>query len=319
MSSRGESRVTIQMDDRNESTSVNTPAAKSEKNVTDAPATLAGEGGRKEITRKTWLTVAMVSLVVMVGCGWLMTSRIRVFLKEHPPEVYVFRKLDRREFIYAGRPVTLTDDNTNPLAPTLVLKYGEVVERIPVRVVNADRPQRDVLPGLLPHEDWLRVLRMARVSGETPKTFLEKLDKGDVPDRLVLVARIPRPGSDPATWGSVWKKDWEFDFFELMPTGEITKYPRLGYPTTRGMKKPKEGELREGTWQYQAALQTMPQAGAIGPTRNFFGNAIAAASWTLPAAAFSGLVCTYAVVFGLAPRRGRVGGGRSFRAGAVKA
>lgn len=311
--------MTIQIDARNESTSVNTPAATSENNAKQVPGNTSSDGGRREITRKTWLTVAMISLVVMVACGWLMTTRIREFLKENPPEVYVFRKLDRREFIYAGRPVTLTDDNTNPLAPTLVLKYGEVEERIPVRVANVDRPQRDVLPGLLPHEDWLRVLRMARVTGETPKTFLEKLDKGEVPDRLVLVARIPRPGSDPATWGSVWKKDWQFDFYELMPDGTIAKYPRLGYPTTRGMKKPKEGELHEGTWEYQAALQTMPQAGAIGPTRNFFGNAIAAASWTLPAAAFSGLVCTYAIVFGLAPRPGRAGGGRSFRESVAKA
>ncbi len=306
------------MNERDESNTVKTPGATSDGQVSQAAAT-PQPGGRGEIPRKTWLVVAMVSLVLMIVCGWMMTTRIREFLKENPPEVYVFRKVDKREFIYAGRAVTLTDDYSNALAPTLVLKYGDVEQRISVSVANTDRPQREALPGLLPHEDWLRVLRMARVSGETPKTFLEKLDKGEVPDRLVLVARIPRPGSDPATWGSVWKKDWQFDFYELMPSGEIARYPRLGYPTTRGMKKPKDGELREGTWEYQAALQTMPQAGAIGPTRNFFGNAIAAANWTLPAAAFSGLACTYAIVFGLAPRRVRAGGGRSFRESVAKA
>lgn len=269
---------------------------------------------RGELPRSTWLTIALISFIIMLASGWLMTQRIRSFLKANPPEIYAFRKVDNREFIYANRPVTLVDDNANALAPVLVLTYGDAVQRIPVTVPNTDRPQRDVLPGLLPHEDWLRVLRMARVSGETPKTFLERLDRGEVPDRLILVARIPRPGSDPATWGNVWKKDWQFDFYELSPDGRIIKHPRLAYPTTRGMKQPKEGELHEGTWQYQAALQTMPQAGAIGPTRNFFGNAIAEASWTLPLAAFSGLACTLTLVFGLGPRRRSANAGKSFRA-----
>ncbi|GDX99333.1 hypothetical protein LBMAG48_17370 [Phycisphaerae bacterium] len=288
-----------------ESTPVNTPASASIPQSTSQP--------RVPFTRRRWLTIALISFIITLLAGGLMTARIRTFLKANPPEVYVFRKVDKREFIYAGRPVTLLDDNTNPQTPTLVLSYGEATQRIPVTVANVDRPQRNALPGLLPHEDWLRVLRMARVTGETPKSFLAKLDKGEVPDRLVIVARIPRPGSDPATWGSVWKKDWQFDFYELLPSGEIAKYPRLAYPTTRGMKKPKDGELHEGTWEYQAALQTMPQAGAIGPTRNFFGNAIAAASWTLPLAAFAGLTCTYALIFGLAPTRKTTNAGKSFR------
>ena len=174
-----------------ESTPVNTPASASIPQSTSRPRSQP----RVPFTRRRWLTIALISFIITLLAGGLMTARIRTFLKANPPEVYVFRKVDKREFIYAGRPVTLLDDNTNPQTPTLVLSYGQATQRIPVTVANVDRPQRNALPGLLPHEDWLRVLRMARVTGETPKTFLTKLDKGEVPDRLILVARIPRPAA----------------------------------------------------------------------------------------------------------------------------
>lgn len=250
-----------------------------------------------------WALVAVASFVVMLFAGWRMAHRIERFHEEHPRDIYVFRELNAREFQYAGRPVRFTHDLSNPSDQHVILTYGDAKESIRVAIPNTDNPARDQLPGLKPFGDWMKVLRMAKATGSTPEQFLERLDRGEVPDRLVIAIRIPNPGTDPATWGNVWKKEWQFDFYELLPDGTISRGERLKYPTTRGIKEPRPGELHENTWQFQAALQTMPQAGQIGPTHNFFGNGIAAAGWTLPVAAFAGLLSTVAIVFAVAPRK----------------
>ncbi len=267
------------------------------------------------LTRPTWLLIAAASLAAMLACIYLMSQRIATFHRNNPRDIYAFRQIEATEFKYAGRDVSFQMEEVDAAhaeknrtlgnAGALMLKYGDESERIRIEIPNTTAPGRDKLPGLKRHEDWLKVLRMANTNGESPESFLKKLDAGTIPDRLVIITRIPFPGSDPATWGNVWKKDWQFDFRELMPDGTIKKYERLNYPTTRGVQEPKPGELHENTWQFQAALQLMPQAGQIGPTHNFFNNGIAAAGWTMPASAFTGLIATVALVFGLGPQKPR--------------
>jgi hypothetical protein len=249
-------------------------------------------------TRRNARLIAVVSLVATLISGVIMARRISSFHRDNPREVFAFYAVSKPEFSYRGRPVTLTNDLTDPANPVLVVDYGGAVER-----VNVSIPGNFKLPDLIPHDDWMRILCFAPAQGLSPEQFVEKIRSPDFEYRLVMVTRTPRPGTDPKTWGSVWKKDWVFDFFEFMPDGTILKHPRLKYPTTRGVRKPKEGELHENTWEFQAALQLMPQAGGVGPTHNFFGNAMAAAGWTLPLGAFAGLVCTVALAFSFAPSR----------------
>lgn len=256
--------------------------------------------------RRNWLLVAVASGAALLWSGVVLARRIEHFHEVNQRQIYFFQRVQTREFSFAQRPVRLADDLSIAGTPYLVLHYGDRSERIRATVPPEPGSPRWNLPDLLPHDDWLRVLRMAPGGGLTPEEFRTRLEAGQLDERLILVARIPNPGADPRTWGSVWKKDWSFDFHELTRDGEIVKHPRLRYPTTRGVKAPREGELHENTWQFQAALQTMPQAGAIGPTHNFFGNALAAAGWMLPLAAFSGLLCTLAIVFAFAPP-GRAG------------
>jgi hypothetical protein len=241
--------------------------------------------------------------VVMLGAGWSMGGRITAFHEANKREVFAFRRINNREFSFKERVVRFEDDLSDPAAPVLVVHYADATERIPVSIPPEPRSPRWKLPDMLPHEDWLRVLLMAPREGMSFEEWQRRLDADQLDTRLILASRVPRPGSDPATWGSVWKKDWVFDFHELMRDGTIHRHPRLKYPSTRGVQEPKPGELHENTWQFQAALQTMPQAGKIGPTHNFFGNAIAAAGWTLPTAAFAGLAGTVASVFAFAPAR----------------
>jgi hypothetical protein len=249
-----------------------------------------------ERSRKiAWITAA-ASLAVLAGSALLMAQRVARFHHDNPRQIFAFQPIDAREFAYAGRPVAITDDKSDPDHLKLNISYGEDRLELPVSI-----PSKYELPGLKSHEDWLRVMRFSPHSGLTTEEFQTQLDSGK--DRLAIVTRTPVQGVDPRTWGTVWKNNWVFDFYELKPQGGF-EHERLNYPTKTGTAKPKEGELRENTWEFQAALLLMPRGGTdVGPTHNFYGDALAAASWTLPLAAFSGLVGVLALAFAVAPRR----------------
>jgi hypothetical protein len=251
------------------------------------------EKGRKI----AWATTA-ASLVVLVGSAWLMAERMAAFHRENPRQTFAFQPLDTRDFFFGNpkKPITIADDKSDPEHPKVIITYGQDRLELPVSI-----PSKYELPGLKSHEDWFRVLRFSPHTGLSPEQFQSQLDAGG--DRLAIATRTPVQGVDPNTWGAVWKNNWVFDFYEFNPAGGF-EHERLNYPTATGTAKPKEGELHENTWEFQAALLLMPQGGTdIGPTHNFYGDALKAASWTLPLAAFSGLVCVVSLAFAAAPRR----------------
>jgi hypothetical protein len=257
--------------------------------------------------RSIALVLAALTGGVSLACGVGMARRVAAYHEAHPRHLFAFLRVHNREFTYAGRPVRLADDRSDPANPYLVVTYGDATERLRVTIPGDYR-----LPDLLPHEDWMRVLLFTPLSGMTVEEFERRVQDGTARARLVIVTRTPRAGTDPRTWGSVMKKDWSFDFYELTESGVIV-HEHLKYPTTRGVAPPKPGELQENTWQFQAALQLMPQAGGVGPTHNFFGDALSAAGWLLPLGAFSGLACTLSLAFAFAPSGH---GGWSWRRGA---
>lgn len=247
------------------------------------------------------LIAAAFAVGGLIGLGFstgLMVKRVRAFHEANPRTVYAFQPVDSRTFTFAGRDVSLVDDKANPDGPKLLVTYGGDSLLLDVAI-----PGRYELPGLKSHEDWMKVLRFLPRTGLDEAQFAAALNSGK--DRLAIVTRTPPKGVDPASWGSVWKTAWVFDFYELMPQGGFF-HKTLNYPTKthgRSMEKPKEGELQENTWEFQAALQLMPQAGQVGPTHNFYGDALAAAGIALPGAAFSGLAAALGVAFVFAPRR----------------
>ncbi|GJQ29943.1 MAG: hypothetical protein HBSAPP03_18270 [Phycisphaerae bacterium] len=245
--------------------------------------------------------LALLSGAACVYFGLGIARTIGEFHKNHPREIYAFKTIGEPAFTFGGIPVTLTNDLAIPDQPYLVVKYGEDDLRLRVTVPGDYR-----LPKLIPHNDWMRVLAFAPAVNKTEREFLDDLTRNN-DYRLVIVTRTPRPGVDPKTFGAAWQRDWSFDFHEFVRghegRGGGFTHERLEYPTTSGNKPPKPGELRENTWQFQAALQLMPKAGGVGPTHNFYGDALAAAGWRLPAAAFSGAIGTFAIAFAFAPRR----------------
>jgi len=240
-------------------------------------------------------TVCLAGVAGLSVSTYVMVQRVQQFHKDSPRQLFAFQALDEREFRFGGKPVTLTDDKSDPNQPKLLVDYGGEKLTLDVSI-----PGQYDLPGLKSHENWMRVMRFAPFSNMTEEQFLARVEQGG--DRLAIVTRTPPKGVDPSTWGTVWKKAWVFDFYEFKPEGGFT-HETLGYPTATGLKKPREGELQENTWQHQAALQLMPNAGQTGPTRNFYGDGLKAAGIALPAAAFSGLAAALGLAFAFAPRR----------------
>ncbi|MBK9187947.1 MAG: hypothetical protein IPM33_03225 [Phycisphaerales bacterium] len=251
------------------------------------------------ISRPILWTISIACGVICVGSIVEMSRRIVAFHEANPPEFFAFRPVNDDRFMWAGREVSITQDTSRPDAPRVVLAYGDQQ----VRLVPS-LPSNNLLPGLIAHSDWLRVQRFIPASGLSSEEVMARFTAGDISERIAIVTRTVRPGTDPQTWGAVWQRDWDFDFYELLPDGTI-HHERLGYPTAKARQAPKPGELQQNTWQFQAALALMPPVGRSGPAYNFSKNAIKHVSWTLPAAALSGLAGVLTCAFAAAPQRRR--------------
>jgi hypothetical protein len=156
------------------------------------------------------------------------------------------------------------------------------------------------------------------------EAFEEALEDGEITSRLVAVTRRPH-GAPPEEgrfgleteedwgWGEVRRDRWSFTFHEFLPAGgwrsETLRFPESGKSFYRrqvqadlaGEPLPERpaDELREGSWQYQAAIPLMNRPPAITNEQQALRNA----GWTLPAASASVVVLMLSLAFALAPGR----------------
>lgn len=284
---------------------MSTPNAPSQPQPSPQPASPSstGQSGRVSTSfvsriRPLPLLIALVSFIGAVLCAWNIAGRVGIFHKETPRYTYAFDTRNDTQFTFADKPVTLTDDRSDPNNQMLIVTYGDQVLKL-----RATIPGRAELPGLLPHADWMRLVRFGLITGRTSEQFRNDLGKSpDLPERLAIVTKIPRPGSDPETWGLIWIKDWTFEFHEFLPEGGF-KTEKFHYPTHRRGDPQKPGELTDNTWQFQAALQLMSQQARERLMGKFKNNAFTALSWTLPLCAFLGSVSIFALAFSISPRK----------------
>ncbi len=239
--------------------------------------------------RSISIVVAVFSAAAMVACGFAMASRIAAYHKANPREVFAFQRIDYPSFEIHGREVEFTDETQDGIA-YLNVRYGDRRLRLLVTI-----PGNAELPGLLPHEQWLRVLMFASAVGRSIDQVHDDLRSRRVEPRMVVVTRTPRPGEPQAYAGRMNPKAWTFDFHEFMPGGEI-EHQKLRFPTTRQHQPDKEGELRENTWQYQAALSVIPTG--ISPKPKFSDDGLRASGWTLPATTGATLIMLGAICVG---------------------
>jgi len=227
-----------------------------------------------------------------------MAKRVGEFHAAHRRDVFAFDTRGESLFEFAGRKVSFENDRTDTTNQKLIVRYGDDVLRLHVTIPGVQQ-----LPGLVPHNDWLRVMRFGLMSGRTMEEFKRDLGNSpDLPDRLAIVTKTPLPGSDPASYGEIMMKHWTFDFYEFLPEGGF-RTEKLRYPTHKIGQPLKDGELKDNTWQYQAALQLMSQQAREKLVGKYDTDAMSKLGWTLPLATVCGSVCIFALGFSFAPPR----------------
>lgn len=254
--------------------------------------------------------VAIASLAVLVFSSTQMARRVGAFHEDSPKTIYAFQEILIQDFTYDGREVTIRDRSTDGVSEILVT-YGDDEIAIPVAIP----PKYPDLPFDVRHQDWFRVFRFAEKTGLSIDELQVKMETREVPDRLAIVTRRPRPGTDPETWGRVWRSDWTFGFHEFKAGGgfefQALHFPksaralqgkRIKAAVTGSEPPPRDPtELQEGTWEYQAALMVMPKG--TQPTQSFADDALGQMGWTLPATSLSILALIGSLAITFAPRR----------------
>ncbi|MEM1072589.1 MAG: hypothetical protein AAGH71_07195 [Planctomycetota bacterium] len=251
------------------------------------------------IQRPIALALLMVSFAAFLVSAYFMAQRIARFNEtELRPQAF-FQPVKQTSFSFAGIPVQIRTLDDDPLASGLdrvEIRFGD--ERV---VLDETVPGGvDDVQSLARHEEWLRVFRFALAKGKSVEEVEAAIENDSIDDRLVVVRRVPPPGANTSTWGEVWAKDWTFDFYELKTDGTI-EHQNLKYPSGRSGHAAKPGELEQGTWQFDAALQTMPRR--RGPKPQFTNDAVRDFGWTHAGVGFSAVLGSVAAAFLFAPRR----------------
>jgi hypothetical protein len=266
------------------------------------------------------LAIAAVAGVLLIVSTWQLAERIEAWNEANGRAFYYFFPVETTRFTFAGKPVEISDDLNDAGEGDVVIGYADDTLRIPVPIPN-DLP----LPGLSRHADWLRLHVFAGAEKhQTFEDFQAAMDTGEITSRLVAVVRSPfaEPVKDGTFgleteedwgWGEVRRDRWMFTFYEFLPDGgwqtETLRFPETGKAFyRRQIKAEKEGlpppvrrddELKEGTWQFDAAIPLMNRPPPITSEMQALRNA----GWTLPVASASVIAIMLGLGFAFAPSR----------------
>ncbi len=233
---------------------------------------------------------ATIALLMIAGAmAYVAAMRIATANRQSDKELFVYQVIPDRQFSYAERAVAIEDWTDDQGEQGVEITYGDTRLRLRAPV----EPGHPQLPGLLRHEQWLRVLRFAGRRGITMEELQRRIQTGETRDRLAVVVVSPRPGSDPQRWALVWHRDAIFDIYEFLPDGTFTQ-ERFEYPESdralarrqsaarragKDIPRRSPNELVEGTWQYHAALLSLPKGRE--PTPRFIADGWSAGGWPL--------------------------------------
>lgn len=265
-----------------------------------------------------WM-LAGVSVVTLAASSYTLFRRIEAYNREHPRSMYYFQSIGATEFLYNGTPVAIEESRDKDGGGQINVRFGEELLVLEIGIPQRFEALNLGTIGLAAHEDWLHVLRVIEgVPGKDFEAVFAEVEAAERPDRLIIVTRTPRPGdnkgvleqrglidpdidNDSWGWGEVMRKSWFFDFYEFMPDGTFKRHQTLRFPSTKYLDAPRDGELKQGTWQYSAALYVIPKGSA--PKYNFTEAALVHAGYSLALTGVSVLVLMGSLAFALAPSR----------------
>lgn len=241
--------------------------------------------------------VLVVSSLVFLASAALIARKVVAFNQNDLPARAHFMPIEAEHFRFGSREVHFTEETSASGQKAVVVTFGQETLRLPETIPG----NLGEVPDLRRYEDWLRVYRFVLVKDMSAADALRAINEGTLDDRLAIVVRTPPPGTDHRTWGEVWAHGWMFDLYELTEDGRIV-HERLAYPSKRrGKEPPKEGELVEATWQYDAAMTSIPPVSR--PKPQFDSDASLRFGLDFALAGVSGLAMALSAAFLFAPPR----------------
>lgn len=277
------------------------------------------------MARLITLSIAVVSLGLLVWSSIELAKRIEKYHLDNPRPLFYSIRTDLMQFEFEGRPVVFESDLNEAGEGTVSLAYGDRA----TRTFAVEVPKDFSLPGLDQFIDWMQVFFFAENSEREPLgAFRDKVQTGEADLRSVVVVRRVEAASSEQRgpiaeslgveapveqFREVRRDRWTFDFHELMPDGGIETHtlrmPESGasfyrrqvraYERDEPEPQRADDELRERTWEWDLALQTMPRAPSITKENQ----ALLYAGWTLPTASGAAIIFLFATAFTFAPQR----------------
>lgn len=251
------------------------------------------------------LIAVMLIVLSLAGLGVSVTMMASRLGKRDNHLVFFGKPIADSEFGYRGEHVSIVTVDAPVEAGggrgtqrTLEIRWRGGVYSTPI--VDGMR-EDDRLPGLLRHSEWLRVLTYAE-GARTDAEIAAAVDAGTITPHLIVAMRSPPEGFDAGSWGSVRRREWVYQFVELLPPPPLSpgearavsspepfKVTRGTYAEIEKLGEPgyRRAEGREADyWQYAAMEQVTPATLFRSKNRNM-NDAMASMGWTWPAAGTS--------------------------------
>lgn len=209
----------------------------------------------------------VVSVVILAIAIAFMAKRLTEHNRAAPPTPFAMVVAQEAEFDYASVSFAVTNLDGQP--PQVEIRWGD--ESVRLLVGGSEAPG---LPTLVRHADWLAVLLIAEGVQELDDLDA-KIAAGEIPARLVVVARSPSPNFQQY-------KDNVYTFLELNPDATITR--------TEASYRDVVNDVT--SWRHVAAMKVTaglntPSSRSVSPISypNYAGvkEAMVAMGWTWPA------------------------------------
>lgn len=233
-----------------------------------------GLSARDRRARAVGLTLLLGSVALIGVSSVAMAFRLAERNQQDRPTPFATVVAAETEFEYGGVPFRLEPVEGPPAQ--VEIAWGDETARLPVGGID-----NESLPGLIRYVDWLSVMMVAEGVGRLGDVE-DQVRSGEIPARLVVVARSAPPGMDPESWGAAKYKDAVYTFLELEPDGAMTRSER----TYRELA----GDVY--SWRHVAAMKVTPglntpSSRSVSPISypNYAGvrQAMVAMGWTWPA------------------------------------
>ena len=244
------------------------------------------------------VVIVALSLAGLVASSVLMARRLG---QRDNHLVWFSDAIVKPGFEFEGNSLEFVENTPPEDAPTrprtLEIRYRGEAHAIPIEPsMRVD----DRLPGLLKYDDWLRVHFFAE-GAKTEHDLAGAIARKEIAPRLVISVRRVPDGFDPATWGSVRRREWRYTFIEPQPAGSAgdpkpLRVIEATYGDLDKLASPsfRRAEGREADYWQFAAMEKVTPPTLFRSRNRQMDEAMQSMGWTWPVAG----ICILGVIGG---------------------